>query len=89
MSSTREQELATWLSDKGYESSSLSVLSADASFRQYYRVNKNDHSYAVMDCPPEDESLDSFLKITNKLQDAKLNVPEIFDCDSNLSLIHI
>ena len=52
MDSPREQELTTWLSDKGYESSSLSVLSADASFRQYYRVNKNNISYAVMDCPP-------------------------------------
>ena len=41
MSSTREQELTTWLSEKGYDSSSLSVLSSDASFRQYYRVNKN------------------------------------------------
>ena len=66
MGSTREQELTAWLSDKGYDSSSLSVLSADASFRQYYRVNKNDIAYAVMDCPPEDESLDSFLKITQK-----------------------
>lgn len=34
-----------------------------------------------MDCPPKDESLDTFLKITDKLQQAKLNVPEIFDCD--------
>ena len=81
MDSTREQELTIWLSDKGYDSSSLSILSADASFRQYYRVNKNNISYAVMDCPPEDESLDTFLKITDKLQQAKLNVPEIFDCD--------
>ena len=81
MNSTREQELTTWLSDKGYDSLSLSILSADASFRQYYRVNKNNISYAVMDCPPEDESLDTFLKITDKLQQAKLNVPEILDCD--------
>ena len=81
MDSTREQELTTWLSDNGYDGSSLSILSADASFRQYYRVNKNNISYAVMDCPPEDESLDTFLKITDKLQQAKLNVPEIFDCD--------
>ena len=81
MDSTREQELTTWLSDKGYDSSSLSILSADASFRQYYRVSKNNISYAVMYCPPEDESLDTFLKITDKLQQAKLNVPEIFDCD--------
>ena len=89
MGSTREQELTAWLSDKGYDSSSLSVLSADASFRQYYRVNKDDIAYAVMDCPPEDESLDSFLKITEKLQDAKLNVPEIFDCDSNKGFLVI
>lgn len=81
MDSTREQELTRWLSNKGYDGSSLSILSADASFRQYYRVNKNNISYAVMDCPPEDESLDTFLKITDKLQQAKLNVPEIFDCD--------
>ena len=81
MDSTREQELTRWLSDKGYDSSSLSILSADASFRQYYRVNKNNISYAVMDCPPEDGSLDSFLKITEKLQQAKLNVPQIFELD--------
>jgi len=89
MSSTREQELTAWLSDKGYDISSLSVLSADASFRQYYRINKNDISYAVMDCPPQDQSLDSFLKITEKLQDAKLNVPEIFDCDSTKGFLVI
>ena len=89
MDSTREQELTTWLSDKGYDSLSLSILSADASFRQYYRVNKNNISYAVMDCPPEDESLDTFLKITDKLQQAKLNVPEIFDCDSTKGFLVI
>ena len=89
MDSTREQELTIWLSDKGYDSSSLSILSADASFRQYYRVNKNNISYAVMDCPTEDESLDTFLKITDKLQQAKLNVPEIFDCDSTKGFLVI
>ena len=81
MGSTREQELAAWLGNNSYDSLSLSVLSADASFRQYYRVNKNNISYAVMDCPPEDGSLDSFLKITEKLQQAKLNVPQIFELD--------
>ena len=42
-----------------------------------------------MDCPPEDESLDTFLKITDKLQQAKLNVPEIFDCDSTKGFLVI
>jgi aminoglycoside/choline kinase family phosphotransferase len=34
-----------------------------------------------MDCPPEKENLESFLLITEKLKNAKLNVPEIFEVD--------
>jgi aminoglycoside/choline kinase family phosphotransferase len=48
---------------------------------QYYRATKSDTSYAVMDCPPEKENLESFLLITEKLKNAKLNVPEIFEVD--------
>ena len=89
MDSMREEELILWLNSNGYDTKSLSVLSADASFRQYYRINKNNTSYAVMDCPPEKESLDSFLKITNKLQQAKLNVPQIFECDQTKGFLVI
>ena len=47
------------------------VLSGDASFRKYYRVNKDAISYVVMDCPPDKENLDAFIKISDKLQKAK------------------
>ena len=81
MSSTRYQQLVSWLDDNKFDKDSLSTLSEDASFRQYFRVTKNNKSYAVMDCPPEKEDLASFLKITYKLQKAKLNVPDIFESD--------
>ena len=81
MSSVRHQQLVSWLDENKFDTDSLSTLSKDASFRQYFRVMKNTKSYAVMDCPPDKENLASFLRITDKLQKAKLNVPEIFESD--------
>ena len=82
MSSSRYQKLLSWLDVNKFDKDSLSTLSEDASFRQYFRVIKNNKSYAVMDCPPEKENLESFLSITDKLRKAKLNVPEIFEFDN-------
>ena len=81
MGSSRQSMLTSWLTSNSFDKDSISVLSADASFRQYYRATKRDTSYAVMDCPPEKENLESFLLITEKLKNAKLNVPEIFEVD--------
>jgi len=81
MSSARYQQLVSWLDKNKFDKDSLVTLSEDASFRQYFRVTKKNKSYAVMDCPPEKENLASFLNITDKLQKAKLNVPEIFESD--------
>jgi len=81
MSSSRQSMLTSWLASNSFDKDSISVLSADASFRQYYRATKSNISYAVMDCPPEKENLESFLLITEKLKNAKLNVPEIFEVD--------
>ena len=81
MDSSRQLILTSWLASNSFDKDSISVLSADASFRQYYRATKSDTSYAVMDCPPEKENLESFLLITEKLKNAKLNVPEIFEVD--------
>ncbi len=83
MSSARYQQLVSWLDENKFDNTSLAALSEDASFRQYFRVTKNNKSYAVMDCPPEKENLVSFLSITEKLKKAKLNVPEIFESDEN------
>ena len=81
MGSSRQSMLTSWLASNSFDKDSISVLSADASFRQYYRATKSDTSYAVMDCPPEKDNLESFLLITEKLKNAKLNVPEIFEVD--------
>ena len=81
MDSDRQQKLLAWLDINTYEKTSLMNLSGDASFRRYFRVKKNELSYVVMDCPPDKENLKSFISVTEKLHDAKVNVPELFECD--------
>ncbi len=83
MDSNRYQKLESWLSQNNYDVSSLRVLSGDASFRKYYRVDKDAVSYVVMDCPPDKENLDAFIKISDKLQKAKINVPKLFECNED------
>ena len=34
-----------------------------------------------MDCPPDKENLKSYILVTEKLHNAKVNVPKLFDCD--------
>ena len=80
MDSDRQQKLVTWLDENRYEKTSLVNLSGDASFRKYYRVKKNEISYVVMDCPPDKENLNSFISVTKKLHEAKVNVPKLFEC---------
>ena len=81
MGSDRQQKLRAWLGENSYEKTSIADLSGDASFRKYFRVKKNNLSYVVMDCPPDKENLNSFISVTEKLRDAKVNVPELFECD--------
>ena len=83
MDSNRYEKLESWLSQNNYDISSLRVLSGDASFRKYYRVDKDAISYVVMDCPPDKENLDAFIKISDKLQKAKINVPKLFECNED------
>ena len=80
MDSDRQQKLVAWLDENNYEKTSLVDLSGDASFRKYYRVKKNELSYVVMDCPPDKENLNSFISVTKKLHEAKVNVPKLFEC---------
>ena len=83
MDSNRYEKLESWLSQNNYDVYSLRVLSGDASFRKYYRVDKDAISYVVMDCPPDKENLDAFIKISDKLQKAKINVPKLFECNED------
>lgn len=69
-----EQWLASVLAEKPF---TLSVASADASFRRYFRVHLADRNLIAMDAPPEQESCQTFVSVAKLFLDCGLHVPEI------------
>ncbi|MEE9493003.1 MAG: phosphotransferase [Gammaproteobacteria bacterium] len=81
-------DLKTWLATlPGFANCSLEPASADASFRRYFRVwknegvQKNGQTYIVMDAPPDKENSQPFINIANAFRDIGLNTPEILQQD--------
>ena len=75
------QAVKAWLQTTPYADYEISIASADASFRKYYRINKDDKSLLVMDSSLEKESLAPFLDVTKRLAHAGVNVPKIYEQD--------
>ena len=81
---TRLKALHSWLEkDLALYDYELLVASADASFRQYFRLVLADKTYIVMDAPPEHEDCRPFIDISRRLLDSGVNVPEVFSQDLN------
>ncbi|MGD8615633.1 MAG: phosphotransferase [Gammaproteobacteria bacterium] len=59
----------------------MEPASADASFRRYFRIRRDDLSYIVMDAPPEKEDCGPFIRVTELFLNVGLHVPEIVDRD--------
>lgn len=60
---------------KDYE---LSVASDDASFRRYFRLQKEDKTYIFMDASLEKDSLKPFLDVSKRLQNNNISVPKVY-----------
>ena len=79
--------LKDWLSKKLEVDFSISSASSDASFRKYFRIKTLEDSFIVMDAPPQNESIETFLKIRKILNRIEVNVPDIFEEDKALGFI--
>ena len=75
--------LTRWLAGPlGGPEFTLSVASADASFRRYFRVACADgRSLIAMDAPPEHEDCAAFVHVARLLRAAGLNAPEVHAAD--------
>ena len=72
-------KINTWLQTTPYKDFEVSVASADASFRKYYRLANHLETYLLMDSSLELESLPSFIKVTQKLLDVNVKAPKILE----------
>lgn len=80
----RSALLAKWLElDTPFKGGSLSIASADASFRRYFRLLHQEKSYIVMDAPPDQEDSLPFVEIGEWMKKSGISVPIIHAKDLN------
>jgi N-acetylmuramate 1-kinase len=65
----------------GIDPQTLTIASADASFRRYFRVRGDGASYVVMDAPPTHEDCRPFLHVAQLFDAAGAHVPRIYAQD--------
>ena len=73
----RLEQLHAWLVSQLNTQFSLETVSADASFRRYYRVILKDKTVIAVDSPPSHENNDAFVHCSQLLSQHKQRVPEI------------
>ena len=90
--------IRTWLTrDLGWRIGRISVASADASFRRYFRVSRGDVDPAawapradtliVMDAPPGKEDISPYLKVSTLLEQAGAHIPHVHASDTRRGFV--
>ena len=72
-------KIKEWLATTEYKNYNIELASADASFRQYYRLSDGDKTVLLMDSSLEKTSLKPFLDITKRLLHVEVNAPHILE----------
>jgi len=88
-SDTRLEQIRAWLRmELGLAVVRMEPASADASFRRYFRVWREDGATrVVMDAPPDKEDTGSFLKVAGLLARCGVHVPHIDAHDAARGLV--
>ena len=91
----RKEMLNNWakqcLMDRGMtisDSLQFNIISGDASFRRYFRM-ESIFSYIFVDVPPEKEDCKKFVDLATLISGTGLNAPIIFDSDLELGFLMI
>ena len=72
-------KIKEWLDTTAYKDYKLSIASADASFRKYYRLQSAETTFLLMDASLEKDSLAPFLDVTERLLKVGVNAPKILE----------
>jgi aminoglycoside/choline kinase family phosphotransferase len=81
----RQAAFAAWLAQAAaqhqLQPDSLSLASADASFRRYFRIEYPGGTRIIMDAPPEKENCAPFVQVAGLMSQSGLNVPQVLAWD--------
>jgi len=67
--------------EEGCQSVSLQPVSGDASFRRYFRFNREGRSYVAVDAPSDKEDNPAFISLSNFLSHHGVRSPEVLASD--------
>ena len=82
------EELRQWLSTLFKSGDfSLAPASADASFRRYFRVTRQNQTWIAMDAPPDKENMEPYIRIANMLVEVGVNAPHILETNLNAGFL--
>lgn len=76
----RLEQLSRWIAELfGDRDSIIAPASADASFRRYFRVTRNERTWIAMDAPPDKEDLGPYTRIAAMLIAVGVNAPRVME----------
>ncbi|MEP0191210.1 MAG: phosphotransferase [Erythrobacter sp.] len=77
------QGLTEFVAAAGWSDARIDPIPGDASFRRYFRLNREDGSGAMlMHAPPPEEDPSEFLHVAKWLSDQGMRAPEIYSADA-------
>ncbi len=85
--SAREALITGFLAAAGWPGVAPKPLAADASFRRYFRVERDGESAVLMDAPPPQEDLRAFHQVQRLLLDLGLSAPRPIRVDEAAGLM--
>jgi aminoglycoside/choline kinase family phosphotransferase len=78
----RLQALNRWVEGiDAIRGSTLAPASGDASFRRYFRLQRGNESFIVMDAPPPQEDCLPFVRVAGYLEAMQINAPRVIEAD--------
>lgn len=78
----RLEQLEQWLAGLfGARDFTVAPASADASFRRYFRVSRQGHTWIAMDAPPGKEDMGPYIRVAAMLVDVGVNAPKVLHRD--------
>jgi aminoglycoside/choline kinase family phosphotransferase len=85
----RQQAMRRFLDANGWRGVGPQLLTADASFRTYYRLADRRGSAVLMDAPPPEEQVGPYITVAALLRDLGFSAPEVMaeDRDEGFLLI--
>lgn len=72
------QQIEAWIESLGYRDYKMEVVSADASYRKYYRLILKDKTFIVMDSSMQVESIYPFIDVSVRLLKSSVQIPRVY-----------